>query len=123
MIAARLYTDEGAGVRDEGRSPFLRHVPCPRVQFGGIRYDAVHLGHRGKLRAIGLGRASGDDQAGRWPRSAKSSDRLPGLADRLVRDAATVDDDQVLFLRERTPDRFALGNVQPAAERYEFEAW
>ncbi len=69
----------------------------------GIADHGIDLGHRGEGLGLGLGGAAGDDQLGVRVVAAQLADFLPGLAHRLGRHGAGVDDHRVFHARLRRP--------------------
>ena len=120
MIAPVLHGDEGAGVLRGDGDGLSGHVPGPRVQLGGVGHQPVDFGHRGELPALDFGRATGDEQAGAGPLAARAADCLASLAHRLGGDGAGIDDHRVVIVSQKRADAFALGDIEPAAERDHF---
>ena len=75
--------------------------PGAGLHLFGIADHRVDLGHRGEGLRLGLGRAAGDDEARVGVFAPQFADLLPGLAHRLGRHGAGVDDHRVLQTRPR----------------------
>ena len=89
-----------------------------------IADDAVDLGHGGEALRIGLGGASGDDDARLRPLALRLADRLARLALGLGGDRAGVDDDDVGEAGRGgvAANHLGLVGVEPAAEGEDVDA-
>ena len=101
-----------------------RRGPCLCTDLAVIADDAIDLGHGGEALGIGLGGASGDDDARMRPLALRPPDRLAGLTLRLGGDRTGVDDDDVgEACRVGMPaNHLRLVGVEPATEGEDVDA-
>src|SRR6185437_91638 len=138
MVAAVLHLQEGAGMTLDtvdimDRVPLLRHyvadrdapavvAPRMRVEFFGVAEHAIDLGHGRERRRFGLRRAAGNHNARAGPLAPDTADILARLAHRFRRHRAGVHHHCVAEPGGRAPNRFRLGDVEPAAESDHIDA-
>ena len=139
MIAAILNLQIGARPRPEARNQMVRglahrldvgHLNARRlassqraiggpIELFGIADHVIDLSHGRKFIRRDLRAAARHHDRGVRALASRLADRLAGLAQRLTRHRATVDDERILELRARRQlaDGLALIGVQPASRR------
>src|SRR5689334_19862400 len=109
MVAAVLDADEASHMAEEAgrgwRHDVIRHQA---VEFGRISHNTRHAWHLGEHPRLKFGSATGDQDPRSWTPPMRTSDRLTGLANRLIGDGAAVDDDPVFVGRCGARDGLAL---------------
>ncbi len=154
VIAAVLHLDEGAALAldpvDQVRRRFphrhdvvdddlffpaeaerrrgfemrARRAPGRAVELLGIAEHAVDLDHAGEGLGLGLGGATGDDDARIGPLALEAPNGLARLAHRFARHRAGIDDHGVVEARRSRvlPNRFQLVGIEATAEGDDVEA-